>query len=87
MKFKNQLYPVIVSPTHIPELNMIDVEDRGIWFGASITLTVLDTTLHEQMMSLDKQETQIYAEIREMLRWFAGHQIRNVSVSHGVIYM
>ena len=82
MKFKNQLYPVIVAPTHIPELNTVDLVDDGIWFGASTTLSKLEHTLREQIACLPEHETRVYREIVEMLTWFAGHQIRNVSVSH-----
>lgn len=84
MKFKNQLYPVIVAPTHVPELNHISIEDTGIWFGASTTLTKLEHVLQEQIKSQPEHKTRIYKEIVEMLRWFAGHQIRNVSVSISV---
>lgn len=81
MKFKNQLYPVIIAPTHVPELNSIAVDDAGIWFGASVTLSTLDTILQKHIDCLPEYETRIYREIVEMLKWFAGNQIRNVSVS------
>lgn len=80
MKFKNQLYPVIIAPTHIPELLDIRVCDTGVWFGASTTLTRLEQILNEQIASLPQHKTRVYCQIVEMMRWFAGHQIRNVSV-------
>ncbi len=45
MKFKHMLYPVMIAPTLIPELNAITHTKEGIHFGASVTLTQLDQTL------------------------------------------
>ena len=45
MKLKNMKYPVIIAPTHIPELNSIAHTDRGVRFGASVTLTSIDEEL------------------------------------------
>ena len=81
VKFKNQLYPMIIAPTHIEELCNISIVESGIWFGASTTLTKLEHVLQEQIQTLPEYQTRIYREIVEMLKWFAGHQIRNVSVS------
>lgn len=30
MKFKDMKYPVILAPTHVPELNAISVTEAGI---------------------------------------------------------
>lgn len=81
IKFKNQYYPVIIAPTHIKELTEVHFGENGIWFGASVTLSQLDQILHKQIQTLPEHKTRVYAEIVEMLKWFAGHQIRNVSVS------
>lgn len=45
MKFKNMKYPVMVAPTHIPELAKIEHTDMGIRFGGSVTLSRLDVEL------------------------------------------
>ena len=47
MKMKNMKYPVIIAPTHISELNDVRHTDRGIKFGASVTLTRLDEELKD----------------------------------------
>jgi xanthine dehydrogenase iron-sulfur cluster and FAD-binding subunit A len=39
------VYPVIIAPTRIPELNQIEVSDAEVTIGASVTLTDLDDTL------------------------------------------
>lgn len=47
MKFKNMKYPVMIAPTHIPELVDITHTDLGIRFGASVTLSRIDKELKE----------------------------------------
>ena len=47
VKLKNMLYPVIVAPTHIAELRAISHTDKGVKFGASVTLTRIDEELKE----------------------------------------
>ena len=47
VKLKNMLYPVIVAPTHIAELRAISHTDKGVKFGASVTLTRIDTELKD----------------------------------------
>ena len=47
MKFKNQNYPILIAPTHIPELNAVEHTTEGIRFGASVTLTTLEDVLDE----------------------------------------
>lgn len=47
MKFKKMKYPVMIAPTHIPELSAIEHTDTGIRFGASVTLSQLDVELRQ----------------------------------------
>jgi len=85
VKFKNQLYPVIIQPTHIPELNEISYEDTGIRFGASVTLSEIDDVFHGEIRNQPEYKTRIFSAVTEMLRWFAGKQIRNVAAVGGNI--
>uniref|UniRef100_A0A673ZG51 Xanthine dehydrogenase n=1 Tax=Salmo trutta TaxID=8032 RepID=A0A673ZG51_SALTR len=80
MKFKNLLYPVILAPAYIPELNAIQHTDEGIVFGASCSLTLLGDVLKEAVGKLPSYQTEVFTSIQEQLRWFAGLQIRNVAV-------
>ena len=41
--------PLIVAPTHIAELRAISHTDKGVKFGASVTLTRIDTELKDAM--------------------------------------
>lgn len=52
MKFKNQTYPILIAPTHIPELNAVEHTSDGIRFGASVILTILEDVLMEATDSL-----------------------------------
>ena len=52
MKFKNQTYPILIAPTHIPKLNAVEYTSDGIRFGASVTLTILEDVLMEATDSL-----------------------------------
>ena len=52
MKFNNQNYPILIAPTHIPELKAVEHTAGGIKFGASVTLNILDEVLKEAKNSL-----------------------------------
>ena len=47
MKFKDMHYPMLIAPTHIPELCIVEESDSGLVFGASVTLSHMDTVLKE----------------------------------------
>uniref|UniRef100_A0A3P8YTY0 Xanthine dehydrogenase/oxidase n=1 Tax=Esox lucius TaxID=8010 RepID=A0A3P8YTY0_ESOLU len=83
MKFKNLLYPVILAPSYIPELNTIEHTD--LVFGASCSLTVLGDVLKTAVASLPTHQTGVLIAVLEQLRWFAGLQIRNVAAIGGNI--
>ncbi|XP_051880287.1 xanthine dehydrogenase/oxidase-like [Pristis pectinata] len=85
MKFKNMLYPVILAPTHIPELNSTQRTDTGILFGAACTLTYVGSVLKEAVDELPGYRTEVFKAVLEQLRWFAGQQIRNVAAVGGNI--
>ena len=46
-KFKSQHYPVIIAPTHVRELNDVDVTTSGVVFGSAVSLTDVDVKLKE----------------------------------------
>lgn len=52
MKFKNQNYPILIAPTHIPELNAVEHTAEGIKFGVSVTLSTLEEVLSETCQSM-----------------------------------
>ena len=85
MKFKKQSYPVMIQPNQIQELTQLDVTENGLWVGASVTLSQLEVKLKDLLETCPKFATQTYGQIIEMLRWFAGKQIRNVGSIGGNI--
>ena len=80
-KFKGAFYSVLVSPVLVPELNQMHLTDEGLLVGAAVTLTKLAAKLKELQTLLPESKTRSFAALLEMLRLFAGQQIRNVAVS------
>ncbi|XP_021947177.1 xanthine dehydrogenase/oxidase [Folsomia candida] len=85
VKFKNCLYPVIIQPTRVPELVDVKLESKGVRFGSAVTLSDMETVLREQIATQPEYKTRVFSAIVEMLRWFAGKQIRNVAAIGGNI--
>ncbi|RDD44882.1 Xanthine dehydrogenase/oxidase, partial [Trichoplax sp. H2] len=80
MKFKDLKYSVLISPSEIPSLNVVKHSDEGIEIGGCVSLTKMNKILCDAIEKLPEYKTRIFAAIVEMLRWFAGHQTRNVGV-------
>ncbi|XP_064600707.1 xanthine dehydrogenase/oxidase-like [Liolophura sinensis] len=76
IKFKSKVYPVIIATTHIPELRGVELTDSGVVFGGSVTLTEIEIYLRSVVELLPEHKSRTYVAMLEMLRWFAGHQIR-----------
>ncbi|XP_047507140.1 xanthine dehydrogenase [Pieris napi] len=85
VKFKHCVYPVIIMPTSIPELNSIKDIDNGVVVGASVTLMDLEQSLRKYIEVLPSYKTRTFITIIDMLNWFAGKQIRNVASIGGNI--
>lgn len=85
MKFKNKLFPVIVCPAWIPELNSVEHGPEGITFGAACTLSSVEKTLQEAIAKLPAYKTEVFKGVLEQLRWFAGKQVKSVASVGGNI--
>jgi xanthine dehydrogenase/oxidase len=86
VKFKNCLYPVLIQPTLVRELSEVhSVPGEGVVFGAAVTLTEVETYLRREVEEQPRHSTKVFVAILEMLRWFAGKQIRNVGSLGGNI--
>lgn len=85
VKFKHFLYPVLIFPNQIPEMNDIKIRDDGIEFGASVTLMDIDKTLEQIIETLPEYKTRLFRATVSMLHFFAGKQIRNVAALGGNI--
>ncbi|KAM3850718.1 xanthine dehydrogenase/oxidase [Diretmus argenteus] len=85
VKFKNMLYPVILAPTFIPELNSVQHTEEGIVFGAACSLSQMGVVLRKAVATLPPHQTEVFRAVLEQLHWFAGQQIRNVAAVGGNI--
>ena len=85
MKFKHCHYPVMIQPTHVKELATISVCERGLMFGASVTLSEMERACVKLPDSHPAWKVQVFTEIVNMLQYFGGKQIRNVAAVGGNI--
>ncbi|GJU77033.1 xanthine dehydrogenase 1-like protein [Tanacetum coccineum] len=84
-RLKKIHYPVFVSVTHVPELNVLTVNDDGIEIGAGVRLSELQLFLKKMIEERPGYETSACKAITEQIKWFAGTQIRNVASVGGNI--
>eukprot|EP00117_Sycon_ciliatum_P019281 scpid9742/ scgid17530/ Xanthine dehydrogenase/oxidase; Xanthine dehydrogenase; Xanthine oxidase; Xanthine oxidoreductase len=85
MKFKNHVYPVLISPSEINELHTIQSSETELTVGAAVTLTEFGHAMEELIKTLPEHKSRVLLAFVDMLRWFAGHQIRNVAAIGGNI--
>ncbi|KAM7325082.1 xanthine dehydrogenase/oxidase [Alexandromys fortis] len=85
MKFKKMLFPLIVCPAWIPELNSVKHGPEGISFGAACPLTLVESVLVDEVANLPEQKTEVFRGVLEQLRWFAGKQVKSVASIGGNI--
>ncbi|XP_039197687.1 xanthine dehydrogenase/oxidase [Crotalus tigris] len=85
MRLKNMLYPVIIAPTWIPEMNSVQHTEEGIRFGASCSLSCVEEELRKAVDKFPSYQVEVFQAVLEQLRWFAGPQIRNVAAIGGNI--
>uniref|UniRef100_A0A1D1XDN3 xanthine dehydrogenase n=1 Tax=Anthurium amnicola TaxID=1678845 RepID=A0A1D1XDN3_9ARAE len=85
MKFKNAQYQVLISISHVPELNALNVTEKGLEIGAAVRLTEIHQVLKTLIAERKSQETSSCKALIEQLKWFAGKQIRNAASVGGNI--
>ncbi|XP_041988452.1 xanthine dehydrogenase-like [Aricia agestis] len=78
VKFKRKVYPILISPLMVPELNVLQVVDKGIQIGGAITLTELNSFL-QHFIEKNNEKAGILDSVSDMLHYFAGQQVRNVA--------
>ncbi|BFZ19801.1 hypothetical protein BsWGS_22840 [Bradybaena similaris] len=85
-KFKKITYPVLVSVARIPELCKVQYVEEGVKLGASLSLNRISAELKAAIERIvPEHKTRSFAAVAEMLKWFAGHQIRSVACLAGNI--
>ncbi|KAI3520468.1 hypothetical protein L1887_09906 [Cichorium endivia] len=84
-RLKKLHYPVFVSVTHVPELNILSSNENGIEIGAAVRLSELQKFLQKVIKERSCDDTSACRAIVEQIKWFAGTQIRNVASVGGNI--
>ncbi|KAL0831376.1 hypothetical protein ABMA28_002200 [Loxostege sticticalis] len=85
VKFKHCVYPTIIMPNLVSEMNAIVENENGLTVGAAVTLMEIDTTFRQYIQNFTRRKTRTLIPIVEMLNWFGGKQIRNVAAIGGNI--
>ena len=80
-RLKGCTFPVLICPSHIPELLELRLTDKGLLVGGSVTLSDLKDYITDTLTKQPPHTTGVLQSLLNMLKWFAGPQIRNVSVS------
>lgn len=85
VKFKHFIYPTIIMPNCVPEMNIIHETDNVLVVGAAVTLMDIENSFRKYIEILPKYKTRTLVAIVEMFNYFAGKQIRNVAALGGNI--
>ncbi|XP_020697484.1 xanthine dehydrogenase-like isoform X2 [Dendrobium catenatum] len=85
VNFKNAQYPVLISVSHVPELNVLSIKENGLEIGSSVRLSRLQEVLKEVIAEREIHETSSCRAISDQLKWFAGKQVKNVASVGGNI--
>ncbi|XP_029462077.1 aldehyde oxidase-like [Rhinatrema bivittatum] len=85
MTLKGIVYPMVISPTRIPDLSIVSFTDQGITLGAGCSLALLKDTLTKAVSELPKEKTRIFQALLQQLKSLAGQQIRNMASIGGNI--
>ncbi|XVE78883.1 hypothetical protein DITRI_Ditri14bG0013900 [Diplodiscus trichospermus] len=79
MRLRKMQYKVLISVSHVPELDVLNVKEDGIEIGAAVRLTELLNLFREVDVQRPAHETSACKAFIEQLKWFAGTQIKNVA--------
>ena len=55
--FKGEFFEVLLSVSHVPELNRVEEEEGGLLVGAAVSLNTLKHKLEEMVRTLPGQWT------------------------------
>ncbi|KAL1251495.1 hypothetical protein QQF64_019291 [Cirrhinus molitorella] len=85
MKFKGIFYPVIISPTRVPELFKVTQKSEGVCVGAGCSMTVLKSVLENSINDFPPENTHMFQALLQQINLVSGQQIRNVATLGGNI--
>mmetsp|Transcript_4472 Transcript_4472/g.11222 ORF Transcript_4472/g.11222 Transcript_4472/m.11222 type:complete len:1333 (-) Transcript_4472:294-4292(-) len=82
-KFRGSSWQALVCPSHVPELNALEVRDNGVYFGAATTLSRVKDCIDGLIKTMPAEKTHNFKAMTHQMQWFAGTQIRNVGCVGG----
>uniref|UniRef100_A0A8B9YTD3 aldehyde oxidase n=1 Tax=Bos mutus grunniens TaxID=30521 RepID=A0A8B9YTD3_BOSMU len=85
MRSKGCLYPILLSPARISELNVVSKTNDGLTIGAGCSLAQVKDILAERVSELPEEKTQTYRALLKHLKSLASQQIRNMASLGGHI--
>ncbi|XP_077870005.1 xanthine dehydrogenase/oxidase-like [Saccoglossus kowalevskii] len=75
----NNIKTTLISVTHVPELNQIDITDSGITFGSSVTMSRMYDVLKKNGDVLAERRMNVFISLMDMLELTGDQQMRNVA--------
>ncbi|XP_010216199.1 PREDICTED: aldehyde oxidase [Tinamus guttatus] len=85
MKFRGILYPIVIAPARVLDLNLVQCTDDGLTLGAACSLTVVKDVLTSAISEFPVEKMRVFCAILQQLRTLGGEQIRNVASLGGNI--
>lgn len=76
---------IYIQPTSIPDLQDVQLVEKGLKVGACVSLTRLEAALKEQVKTQQPHTTRIFAAMLDMIKMFGSLQIRNMASIGGSI--
>uniref|UniRef100_A0A8C3S4B4 FAD-binding PCMH-type domain-containing protein n=1 Tax=Chelydra serpentina TaxID=8475 RepID=A0A8C3S4B4_CHESE len=85
MKLDGVHHPVIIHPTRIPDLHVVNNTNNGLVIGAACCLAQLRDILMKVVPELPEEKTKIFRALLQQLKTLAGEQIRSLASLGGHI--
>ncbi|KAM7152977.1 aldehyde oxidase 2-like isoform 1-T1 [Macrochelys suwanniensis] len=85
MKLDGVHHPVIIHPTRIPDLHVVNNTNNGLVIGAACCLAQLRDILMKVVPELPEEKTKIFRALLQPLKTLAGEQIRSLASLGGHI--
>ncbi|XP_019849927.1 PREDICTED: xanthine dehydrogenase/oxidase-like isoform X2 [Amphimedon queenslandica] len=76
---------VLIAVSCVNELQVLEINEKGLLVGAAVTIGCLEEKLMKTMKSLPESKTKYFKALLDMLHWFANPQIKNVATIGGNI--
>lgn len=77
-KFKQSEYPVLINPSSIHELLVVE-HGESLVIGGAVPISTFEAALQKEIQQLPEAKSQVFSALLDMLRWFGSKQIRNVA--------